>query len=73
VGECTAGEHVQQRHQAFTRLLRELVEACGVDTGKDNKRTEAVNRNEEEGDKEALTQVLNSPNVLQCLDYFFHN
>ena len=29
-------------------------------------------KNKENGDKEARTQVLNSPNVLDGLDYFFH-
>ena len=64
VGECTAGEHVQQRHQTRAGLLTQSGQSLRVDAGEHNERTETVHRSETQGDEDSRAQILNTPNIL---------
>jgi hypothetical protein len=46
----------------------QVAQTTRIDTGKYHKRSETVNGDEQKGDEEALTQILNLPTVLQVLN-----
>ena len=63
VGEGTTGEHVQQSEEAaFAALLndRQLVR---VNTRDDDKRSEAIDQDDEDGKQDAFTQLFNLEDI----------
>ena len=72
VGKSTTGEHIQQSQQTLGTLFLQSAELRGVDTRKDDIGTNTIDKYQPKGVKYSLTQVLNRPNVFECLDKSLH-
>ncbi len=69
LGERTAREHVEQLHE--TALVGEVgqgIEVLRRDAWENHVTAESVNEHQHKGHKNALPELLNGPNVTDCLN-----
>jgi hypothetical protein len=63
-----AGEEVEEAEHAAAHRLEELRERDRIDARRRNVRSEAVNRQQREREEHALAEVLDRPDVADCID-----
>ena len=72
VGECAAGEEVQETEQTATGLFGELCQGTGVHARKHDVRAETVNQDDGQRVEDSLAEVFNLEDVLYGFDKSFH-
>ena len=68
VREGSTGEHIEQRHQTTCCLTMQSRECRGINTGKNDERTETIDEHEQKRGQQTAAEVLDLPDIFNCLN-----